>query len=79
MTGEVLSDLSQRRAIIGDVKHHSDGVTVNASSPVATLVGYSTMLRKLCSGRAHFMMEVEGYTAMTRAETDKVVSRVVGS
>ena len=77
-TGDILGDLSQRRAVIGELKHSNDGVIINASSPIATLVGYSTTLRELSSGQAHFMMEVAGYNPMSKLETDKVVSSIKG-
>ena len=63
--------------MIGAIKR-SENVTVTASSPVATLVGYSTVLRQISSGQGHFMMEIEGYNTMSQTETEKVISSIRG-
>ena len=64
---------------MGDIIHKSDGVTINARSPVATLVKYSTDLRRISSGRAHFMMEIDGYSPMTIHETETIIASLTGS
>lgn len=76
VAGDILQDLAQRRAALGDVVHRCDGVTVCARSPVATLVNYSSDLRRVTSGRAHFMMEIDGYNPMTEGQTDEIVSQL---
>lgn len=77
-SGDILQDLAQRRAVIGETVHKSDGVTINARSPVATLVKYSTDLRRISSGRAHFMMEIDGYSPMTSHQTEQIISSLTG-
>ncbi|KAF6023625.1 GFM2 [Bugula neritina] len=73
---DILYDLTHRRAVIGNVEHTEDGVIVHGVSPVATLLGYSTTLRKLSSGRAHFMMEIAGYISMSEQQTKNIVSEL---
>lgn len=74
VSGDILTDLSQRRAVTDSIVHNEGNVVVSAHSPVATLLGYSTALRKISSGQAHFMMEIDGYTSMTEQEMHKVIA-----
>ncbi|MEN8097789.1 MAG: elongation factor G [Chloroflexota bacterium] len=61
-TGEVLGNLSARRADIGGMEPRSGSLQViNAIVPLAEMFGYSTHLRSMSQGRGVFTMEFDHY------------------
>jgi elongation factor G len=60
--GDVISDLSARRADIAGVETRLDGVaSVKAHAPLGEMFGYATSLRNMSQGRGSFTMEFEQY------------------
>jgi elongation factor G len=60
--GDVIGDLSARRAKVEGMDSHSGGVTaVKAFVPLATMFGYATDLRSQTQGRGTFTMEFDHY------------------
>ncbi|MBN1565483.1 MAG: elongation factor G [Anaerolineae bacterium] len=60
--GDVMADLSARRASIGGMETRSDGVaSIRADSPLGEMFGYATNLRNTSQGRGSFTMEFEKY------------------
>ena len=55
--GDIISDLSQRRARIVNTDSRSGLTTIEAHAPLAELFGYSNSLRSLSQGRAGSSME----------------------
>lgn len=60
--GDVIGDLSARRAKVEGMEAHTGGVTaVKAFVPLATMFGYATDLRSMTQGRGTFTMEFDHY------------------
>ena len=60
--GDVIGDLSARRAKVDGMDSQSGGITsVRAFVPLATMFGYATDLRSLTQGRGTFTMEFDHY------------------
>jgi len=59
--GEVIGDLSSKRAKIEATEQRGNARVVKAEVPLAEIFGYATTLRSLTSGRAAFNMEPSHY------------------
>lgn len=60
--GDVIGDLSARRANIGGMEPRSDGIaSIKAEAPLGEMFGYATSLRNASQGRGSFTMEFEKY------------------
>ena len=59
--GDVLGDLSARRAQIKNIEGQGSIQAVKALVPLAEVFGYATTLRSLTQGRANFTMEFKEY------------------
>jgi len=60
--GDIIGDLSSRRANITGIDTRGDGVSaVHAESPLGEMFGYATHLRNITQGRGSFTMEFEKY------------------
>ena len=71
--GEVLSDLNARRAHVTGIAASPGGTeTIDAKIPLATAVGYATVLRNLTQGRGTYTMEPSHY-----AEVPENIARSV--
>ena len=70
--GEVMADLSSRRAQIEGMEARGALQAVQAHAPLAEMFGYATGLRSLTQGRGTFTMEFDYY-----AEVQKSLNSVV--
>ncbi|WP_424245442.1 elongation factor G [Elusimicrobium posterum] len=59
--GDIIGDLSARRAQIGEMGMRSNVRFVKAQVPLAEMFGYATTVRSLSQGRASFTMEPSHY------------------
>ncbi len=72
-TGEVLGNLSSRRADIGGMEPRSGGVQViDAIVPLAEMFGYATQLRSMSQGRGVFTMEFDHYNQVSKEIMDAI-------
>lgn len=62
--GEVIGDLSAKRAAIQGSQNRGRLVIINAEVPLAEMSGYVTRLRGLTKGRAFFYMEFAHYAEL---------------
>ncbi|MGB5931632.1 MAG: elongation factor G [Anaerolineae bacterium] len=60
-TGEVVGDLSARRAQIGGMTPRGDLQVIRAQAPLAQMFSYATALRSMTQGRGTFTMEFDRY------------------
>jgi len=60
-TGEVVGDLSARRAQIGGMTPRGDLQVIRAQAPLAQMFSYATALRSMTQGRGTFTMEFDHY------------------
>ena len=55
--GDIMGDLSRRRATIKGIEHKHGLSVVDAEVPLAEMFGYSTAIRSLSKGRSSYSME----------------------
>ncbi len=59
--GPVQGDISSRRAMIENAEQRGNTQVIDATVPLASMFGYSTILRSLTQGRATYTMEPHTY------------------
>ncbi len=59
--GDIIGDLSSKRAQIMGTEEHNRATIVNATVPLSELSGYATQLRSMSQGRASYYMEPSHY------------------
>lgn len=72
--GEIIGDLSSKRAQIQGTESKGHLSIVNALAPLAELSGYATKLRSISQGRANAYMEPSHYEEVPKNITDNIVS-----
>lgn len=76
--GEVIGDLSSRRAQIQGTKNRGKAVIITALVPLAEMQGYVTILRSLTQGRAGSVMLPSHYEPVPQGITAKIVEERKG-
>jgi elongation factor G len=59
--GDIMGDLSSRRAKIGEMGERGNAKYIKAQVPLSEMFGYATTVRSLSQGRASFAMEPSHY------------------
>ena len=59
--GDVIGDLSSKRAQISGTEEHGKATIIMAMAPLSELPGYATTLRSMTQGRASYYMEPSHY------------------
>jgi elongation factor G len=73
-TGDVIGDLSSRRALIEGMDPRPGGASaVRAIVPLGSMFGYATDLRSKTSGRGNFTMEFEKYAQAPNSIAEEVM------
>jgi elongation factor G len=73
--GDVIGDLSAKRAQISGSEKRGLMTVINATAPLAELSGYATKLRSLTQGRASYYMEPSHYEEVPRNLADAIVAK----
>ena len=76
--GDVIGDLSAKRAQIHGSDHHGNSVIITALVPLAEMSGYVTTLRSMTQGRGSAYMEPSHYEEVPTNISDKIVAKVKG-
>jgi len=76
--GDVIGDLSAKRAQIHGSEHHGNSVIINALVPLAEMSGYVTTLRSMTQGRGSVYMEPSHYDEVPQNIADKIVAKAKG-
>ena len=71
--GDVIGDLSARRAKIEETKSILNLKLINAKVPLAEMFGYATSLRSLTEGRGIFTMEFDHYDIVPKNIREEIV------
>jgi len=72
--GDIIGDLSARRAHVEGMESRSGGVTaIHAFVPLATMFGYATDLRSATQGRGTFTMEFDHYDQLPANIAEQVI------
>jgi elongation factor G len=72
--GQVIGDLSSRRAKIISLAQRFNLRTIRANVPLAEIFNYATSLRSLTQGRASYTMEPSFYTEVPGHVAEKIVA-----
>jgi len=64
--GDVIGDLSSRRARIEETKVIAQVKAIDSKVPLAEMFGYATTLRSLTQGRGNFTMEFDHYSKIPK-------------
>lgn len=73
--GDVIGDLSSKRAQVSGTEKRGMMTVINASAPLAELSGYATKLRSLTQGRASYYMEPSHYEEVPRNIADLIIAK----
>jgi len=73
--GDVIGDLSSKRAQVGGTENRGMMTIIDAMVPLAELSGYATKLRSLTQGRASYYMEPSHYEEVPKNISDAVVAK----
>ena len=71
--GDVLGDLSSRRAKIESINQRGKAKIVRALVPLAEMFGYATVIRSLTQGRATYTMEPSFYQEVPGNIAEKII------
>jgi elongation factor G len=73
--GDVIGDLSSKRAQVSGTEKRGLMTVINASAPLSELSGYATKLRSLTQGRASYYMEPSHYEEVPRNISEGIVAK----
>lgn len=71
--GDIIGDLSSRRAQILGTERRGNYTVINALVPLAEMHGYATVIRSMSQGRATYYMEADHYEPVPSSITQKIV------
>lgn len=75
--GDVIGDLSSKRAQIVGTQKRGNTTIILATVPLAELSGYATTLRSLSKGRASYYMEPSHYEEVPKNIQEKIIAKKV--
>lgn len=75
--GDVIGDLSSKRAQIVGTQKRGNTTIIVATVPLAELSGYATTLRSLSKGRASYYMEPSHYEEVPKNIQEKIIAKKV--
>jgi len=73
--GDIIGDLSSKRAQISGTESKGIFTVVNATAPLAEMSGYATKLRSISQGRASFYMEPSHYEEVPQNIAANIISK----
>ncbi len=73
--GDVIGDLSAKRAQILGTAERGKATIITAMVPLAELSGYATILRSMSQGRASYYMEPSHYEEVPKNITEQLISK----
>lgn len=73
--GDIIGDLSAKRAQIQSTDKRGNAIVVTAYVPLAELSGYTTTLRSMSQGRASYYMEPSHYEEVPRNIQENIINK----
>jgi len=73
--GDVIGDLSAKRAQIQGTEKRGQMTVIHATAPLAELSGYATKLRSISQGRANFYMEPSHYEEVPKNVAEAIIEK----
>jgi len=77
--GDVIGDLSSKRAQIQGTEERAGMIVINALAPLAELTGYVTTVRSISQGRASPYMEPSHYDEVPASISEKIIEKNTGA
>jgi elongation factor G len=74
--GEIIKDLSSRRAKIVGMEDRSHGKVISAECPLKEMFGYATRLRSASQGRANYSMKFSHYAQVPQSISEDIAAGV---
>lgn len=74
--GEIIKDLSSRRARILGMEDRQNGKLITAECPLKGMFGYATRLRSLSQGRANYSMKFSHYHEVPMSEAEAIITGI---
>ncbi|MBN1680039.1 MAG: elongation factor G [Anaerolineae bacterium] len=72
--GDVMGDLSARRAEIGGLEPRAGGISsIRSEAPLGEMFGYATDLRNMTKGRGNFTMEFHNYAPVPESMQQAII------
>lgn len=72
--GDIIADLSSKRAQIVSTEMHGNARVIVALVPLAEMGGYATAIRSMSQGRATYYMEADHYEEVPKQITEKIIA-----
>ncbi len=72
--GDVIGDLSSRRALIHKMSDRGKNKVIDGEVPLAAMFGYATAVRSLSQGRANFSMEFSHYAEVPQSVVNQLTN-----
>ena len=76
--GDVIGDLSSKRARIEQMEQLHDVKVIEGTCPLGSMFGYSTTLRSLTQGRATYTMEFSHYEEVPKVLSETIIEERTG-
>jgi len=73
--GDVMGDLSSRRALIQGTSDRGMAKVVTATVPLAAMFGYATDVRSMTQGRASYSMEPSHYDKVPKSVAEEIIKK----
>jgi elongation factor G len=77
--GDIIGDLSSKRAQIQGTEQKGIYTAINAIVPLSEMSGYATALRSISQGRASFYMEPSHYEEVPKNITESIIAKRSGA
>lgn len=77
--GDIIGDLSSKRAQISGTEQKGIFTAINATVPLSEMSGYATSLRSISQGRASFYMEPSHYEEVPSNITANIIAKRSGN
>jgi elongation factor G len=74
--GDIIGDLSSRRASITGTETRGNATVISAMAPLANMFGYVNNLRSITQGRAQFHMTYDHYEEVPQAVSEEVRTKL---
>lgn len=71
--GDVMGDLSSRRAMIQGTSARGMAKVITATAPLASMFGYATDMRSMTQGRASYSMEPSHYDKVPKNVAEEII------
>jgi len=72
--GDIIADLSSKRAQIQSTEMRGNARVVVALVPLAEMAGYATTIRSMSQGRATYYMEADHYEEVPKNIAEKIIA-----